>query len=411
MELRIEHGITRLPIGRFANCLLEGFFHSHFLSPLTNPQDRRQSFCFFHYLHKTFQQVSVFCSVLQCLHLYCHTNTIDSSFIVEHHGLPELALQPISLRTVNLLGNASLVNQPQAMATPEDPIVIFHGGDVTLLCGEANYSPTPSPFCSQPTGPTPASLTPASQTPANSVRASQTPARSNRASPNPTSSIPVSPHHTSSDEPTVPTSSLGLDQILGGKSPSINEPTSSQYPNQTTGDSLVSSEIPRGRSLVVASRVLSLNSRPFKATLKPGFQTGVQFAEDGKITVRMAEDSGKAMTVICNIIHGCDAWIPTKASTSRLHEIAVLSDKYDFNQALEPAVTTWVRDYVSDLGENPTRQSRIDTWMNVLFSAYLFRHQQLAHKAMEGLVLCSYLTKRGLDTKRYRIPDRLLRKS
>lgn len=349
---------------------------------------------------------------------------------------------------------------------------------MTLECGEANYSPTPSPSLIQSAGRTPASLTPASQTPVSSLRASpnptssmpsssiaasQTSTSSLRASPYPTSLIPSSSVPSSSipdisipespglDKSTDPTSFPNLDQITGDKpvssngppasssnpsqatgdkSASSNEPASSlnssqatgdkyasssgpissSNPSQDIGDSFASVETSRSRSLIVSSDVLRLSSRSFEAMLKPGSREGVKFLENGFVVISLPEDSSEAMMAICNAIHGREAFVDNGINVSLLHDIAVLSDKYDLNQALEPTATRWVRDYVSHLGESPARQSRIDIWTDVLRSAYLFRHQKLAHKAIEGLVLCTYPTTRGINARRYRIPDKLLSK-
>lgn len=337
-------------------------------------------------------------------------------------------------------------------------MVIREAGDVTLECGEANYSPTPSPSLIQSAGRTPASLTPASQTPVSSLRASpnptssmpsssiaasQTSTSSLRASPYPTSLIPSSSVPSSSipdisipespglDKSTDPTSFPNLDQITGDKPVSSNGPPasssnpsqatgdkyasssgpiSSSNPSQDIGDSFASVETSRSRSLIVSSDVLRLSSRSFEAMLKPGSREGVKFLENGFVVISLPEDSSEAMMAICNAIHGREAFVDNGINVSLLHDMTVLSDKYDLNQALEPTAIRWVRDYVSDLGESPARQSRIDIWTDVLRSAYLFRHQKLAHKAIEGLVLCTYPTTRGINARRYRIPDKLLSK-
>jgi hypothetical protein len=58
-------------------------FTRRLLLSLAKSQHRQQSLCLSHSFHNTSQQVSVFRSVLHCLHLYCHTNITDSVLIVQ----------------------------------------------------------------------------------------------------------------------------------------------------------------------------------------------------------------------------------------------------------------------------------------------------------------------------------------
>jgi hypothetical protein len=169
---------------------------------------------------------------------------------------------------------------------------------------------------------------------------------------------------------------------------------------------------------------------------------GNQLAQNGHVTIPSSEDDteddAEAMTVICNIFHHSNASVATEVNAKFLYDVAVLSDKYDTNVALKPTVTTWVRDYVFDLGVCPNisdegfdvrtsrgkaglaqlhetlavwKQSRINTWATVLLSAWCFKHHGLARKAMQGLVLCCHHPALGIDTQEFPIRPELLGKS
>lgn len=79
--------------------------------------------------------------------------------------------------------------------------------------------------------------------------------------------------------------------------------------------------------------------------------------------------------------------VPGTVSLCLLSKIAVLSDKYFFDAALKPTVTTWIRDLVSDFGDDATRLSRVDVLVELMTAARLLKHHRLAQMAMQGLIL------------------------
>jgi hypothetical protein len=190
------------------------------------------------------------------------------------------------------------------MDPPKNTTVIIHeGGDVTLVCRER---PTPL------------------RTPIETV----------------------DDISTSAAELTLST----LPQATYYNSASTEQPAPSPSVDLTTANNSASAGTTT-RSLVVSPNVLALTSHYFKRMLNTLMTE--EFARTGRVTIPLPEDDAQAMTTICNIIHHRNTLVQPEVDLSFLHDIAVVSDKCDFNEALKPTITTWVRDYVSDLGEDP----------------------------------------------------------
>jgi hypothetical protein len=281
------------------------------------------------------------------------------------------------------------------MDPPENTTVTIHeGGDVTLVCREPpKRSPTP-------VGP-----------------------------PWTTPTIELSE---SADELT----SSNLLEATHYDSGSINQQESSPSADQTTGNDSASAATST-RSLVVSSHVLTLTSHFFKRMLATGMTEGNSIAQTGHVTIPLPDDDAEAMTVICNIIHHRNTSVQPKVDLSFLHDIAVLSDKCDFNEALKPTVTTWVCDYISDLGDDPNiietasvrtptgnthrrdravahqqwMQSRIDVWSEMLICAHFLKHHKLAQGPMRSLILGCHYPAMGMYNQKFEVPPKLLSKS
>jgi hypothetical protein len=271
------------------------------------------------------------------------------------------------------------------MDPPKNTTVIIHeGGDVTLVCRER---PTPS------------------QTPIETA----------------------DDISTSAAELTLST----LPQAAYYSSASTEQPAPSSSVDLTTANDSASAGTPT-RSLVISSHVLALTSHYFKRMLNTLMTEGIEFARTGRVTIPLPEDDAEAMTTICNIIHHRNTLVQPEVDLSFLHDIAVVSDKCDFNEALKPTVTTWIRDYVPDLGEvDPNNhgyvttnrsaarelaeklwmQSRIDVWSKMLICAHSLKHHRLAQGPMRSLILgCDYPAM-SMDTQQFEIPPKLLSKS
>jgi hypothetical protein len=192
---------------------------------------------------------------------------------------------------------------------------------------------------------------------------------------------------------------------------------------------------PPTRSLIVSSHVLRLSSNVFDRMLAHDMKEGSELTEKNHVTISLPEDDAEAMTVICNILYYRNALVPPEIHADFLHNIAVLSDKYFMNEALKPTVKTWIRDYASDIAPRPIFpryqnrmrpcpssaafqqsqdqwvQSRIDTWTDMLLSAYNLEHHKLAQKAIEYSTLgCDY-PEQSFNTEDHPVPDDLLGKS
>lgn len=108
-------------------------------------------------------------------------------------------------------------------------------------------------------------------------------------------------------------------------------------------------------SFVVSSNVLCLASDVLRTMLLSSMKEGTALAKMGTVTIPLPEDNAAAMLVILRILHHQTDLVPESVNLGVLSAIAILSDKYNFNVALRPTITTWIRDFVSDLGDEATK--------------------------------------------------------
>lgn len=104
----------------------------------------------------------------------------------------------------------------------------------------------------------------------------------------------------------------------------------------------------------VSSQLLCMASRPFSKMLGPSFREG---QPDKAVTVKevsLPDDKPSATELMCNIIHH-RIHDPSLAPTAaELHDLAIVSDKYDCIQAISLAATAWIQpdatQHISNLG-------------------------------------------------------------
>lgn len=151
-------------------------------------------------------------------------------------------------------------------------------------------------------------------------------------------------------------------------------------------------------SFVVSSNVLCLASNVLRTMLLSSMKEGATLARNGTVTVPLPEDNAAAMLVILRILHHQTDLVPESVNLGVLSAVAVLSDKYNFNAPLRPTITTWIRDFVSDSGDEATRESRVRVWVELITAARLLKHHKLAQRAMQGLILHATFPVSGLET-------------
>ncbi|KAH7350746.1 hypothetical protein BKA65DRAFT_549739 [Rhexocercosporidium sp. MPI-PUGE-AT-0058] len=69
---------------------------------------------------------------------------------------------------------------------------------------------------------------------------------------------------------------------------------------------------------------------------------GCILGSDSSVEVPLPDDDPRAMTILLNIVHGRNRRVPGKDSLRMLTSIAVLAEKYQMMEALEPFHDSWI---------------------------------------------------------------------
>ncbi|TKA59756.1 hypothetical protein B0A55_11950, partial [Friedmanniomyces simplex] len=118
--------------------------------------------------------------------------------------------------------------------------------------------------------------------------------------------------------------------------------------------------------LRVCSAALSLGSPVFKAMLSPRYTEGQALASASPVELPLPDDGSEAMTVLCNVLHHRNAGLTP--SVELQVEVAVLSDKYDCTEALQPTARCWLSQNMSTSSINHNR--------HLMTAAYYFRDNE-----------------------------------
>jgi hypothetical protein len=97
-------------------------------------------------------------------------------------------------------------------------------------------------------------------------------------------------------------------------------------------------KVPKGYSVLVSRRHVSKASPVFRTMLaKPAW------AEGASQVVRMPEDNPEAMLLLLRVAHLEFASIPTTIAQQTLYQLAVMCDKYDCVEMLQPWIKVWLK--------------------------------------------------------------------
>jgi hypothetical protein len=104
----------------------------------------------------------------------------------------------------------------------------------------------------------------------------------------------------------------------------------------------------------VSSQLLCVASKPFSKMLGPDFSEGQPDKADTIREISLPDDKPSATKLMCDIIHH-RIHDPSLAPTAaELHDLAIVSDKYDCIQAISLAATAWIQpdatQHISELG-------------------------------------------------------------
>lgn len=113
-------------------------------------------------------------------------------------------------------------------------------------------------------------------------------------------------------------------------------------------------------NMLVSSKHMELASPVFKAMLqRGGFREGNILGTAGSVEVPLPDDDPRPMVILLDIVHGHNRRVSRKVKSRTLASLAVLADKYQMVEALEPFSRTWINrlksklptDYITTDGE------------------------------------------------------------
>ena len=151
----------------------------------------------------------------------------------------------------------------------------------------------------------------------------------------------------------------------------------------------------------INSSVVCLQSPVFKAMLggnsqfKEARDLATRDAIGPPLEISLADDDPKALAVILRVVHLQHEWVPVILSGDRLHQVAILCDKYDMSRALGIYLDRWFKPYPVEQGEV---LKMADKW---LFMAYAFALPTLFTSCSKKLIMDTCAGKSGDPTGPY----------
>ncbi|KAM0127389.1 hypothetical protein ACHAO1_009562 [Botrytis cinerea] len=135
---------------------------------------------------------------------------------------------------------------------------------------------------------------------------------------------------------------------------------------------------PEKKRFHVHSLFLKAASKPFLAMFRQEWQEGQSLLhQNGPEEIRLPDDNAAALEIILAIIHHKNNEISESITASQVLEIALLSDKYDFLDAMKLASNTFLRSDTKDESD----------LMRLVVAAYLFRNARAFKDITKALVL------------------------
>jgi hypothetical protein len=135
------------------------------------------------------------------------------------------------------------------------------------------------------------------------------------------------------------------------------------------------SSSPKPINLRVSSAVLSLISPFFSRVFSStgNFGEAIAFRAPGSprpFPLPLPEDNPDAFTLLAFVVHHRADAIPTRPSTDRLVDLAVLADKYECAPALRPYGTLWLQQWL-DTSDRDTAFESLEPLCQMLLFAYV----------------------------------------
>lgn len=134
----------------------------------------------------------------------------------------------------------------------------------------------------------------------------------------------------------------------------------------------------------VSSAIMSMSSSVFKCMLGPYFKEGHSLASaaGSSIELELPDDDEEALATVCYVVHHKNKCVGKMFSTDQIWNIAVVTDTYDWCEALHLGAQCWIDLHLRDL--HTTSHSKL---CRLFGAAYLFKHAALFRQLGMKLVL------------------------
>ena len=99
----------------------------------------------------------------------------------------------------------------------------------------------------------------------------------------------------------------------------------------------------------VSSKHLVLASAYFGKMLSPQWREGRELSANGTMELEVPDTDPDVFLIILNIIHSRKKRVPRAVSLEKLTELAVQTDYFQFQEALEPYPSVWVKELEKDI--------------------------------------------------------------
>lgn len=130
----------------------------------------------------------------------------------------------------------------------------------------------------------------------------------------------------------------------------------------------------------VSSVIMSSASKVFRALFSEKFKEGLELRSSSTLDLPLRDDDMWATTALCKILHLRNRALPSKPSPSQLLSLAMVADKYDCIEAVEPTIRMW-------LGARSSLRSFIQPSTDVLATAFIIKDSIFFRMEAKNLVL------------------------
>ena len=135
----------------------------------------------------------------------------------------------------------------------------------------------------------------------------------------------------------------------------------------------------------VSSKHLMLASPVFKTMLSGNFAEGTTFRSKGSLELPLPDDHRKALMILLNIIHGRIRQLPSQLSADRLTSVAILINKYQFQNVVGVLTNLWYERVPSWKSEDDFDDEEEFSWRKIFVTWTLKRRREFKEATREAL--------------------------